>query len=358
MARPTRLNILLYTRADAEVNSGGDLVEARRLCAGLIAAGHHAVVAGPDTNHGSDWDVVHLFNIDRAAELAVFLKRHDFFPGARVVLAPVFSLPSVGQKEPVARTLRPITNLVFGSLRPSRFWLPGLAVTALRSRVDALHFHTAAEQREFNRSYPGFAGPSAIIPPPVDEPPFDSNHPLELPFDGPYLAAVGRIEPLKNQLWMIASGIAHDLPIVFVGPLNPKRPVYSRRFVRLVKHTGEIHWLGRLDPPQVRQVLQRAIAHILPSRRENFGLATLEALDAGCEAIVPSHHFVNDELGDALHSFDLNDVTSLEAVVGEVVSGSTRAGSFSRERYAIPAVTEAVVRLYGDGQGIGTESAT
>ncbi len=351
MPGPTTSRVLLYTRADAEVNSGGDLVEARRLCAGLIAAGHHAVVAGPDTNHGSDWDVVHLFNIDRAAELAVFLERHDFFPGARIVLAPVFSLPSAPQTELVARILRPITNLVFGSQRPSRFWLPGLAVAALRRRVEALHFHTASEQREFNRAYPGFAGPSAIIPPPVDEPPRKSSHTLELPFDGPYLAAVGRIEPLKHQLWLIASGIAHTLPVLFVGPLNPKRPVYSRRFVRLVKHTGEMYWLGRLDQLHVRQVLERATAHILPSHRENFGLATLEALDAGCEAIVPSHHFINDELGDALHTFDLNDVTSLEAVIADIAAGSLRAGTFSRERYAIGAVTEAVLRLYGGGQG-------
>ncbi len=346
MVRPLPLKVLLYTRADAEYNAGGDLVEARRLCAGLVAAGHEAVVGEAGTHHGTGWDVVHLFNIDRAAELAVFLKRHNWFEGAYVVLAPVFSTSSGRISEPLARFLRPVANLAYRSARPGRYWIPGLGLAHLRRRVDALHFHTAVEEEAFNLEYRGFSGPSAIIPPPVDDSESDALQPLELPVKGPFVAAVGRVEPLKNQLWLITSGVARTVPIVFVGPINPKRPLYGRRFVRLIRRTEGCFWLGRLDQSGVRQVLERATAQVLPSRRENFGLATLEALDTGCEAIVPEHHFIVDELGNALHTFNLGHAESLEAAVSEIVAGDQRASSFSRDRYTITAVTAAVLRLY------------
>jgi glycosyltransferase involved in cell wall biosynthesis len=340
------LKVLLYTRADAASNPGGDAVEARRVCGGLSAAGHRAVVADPRSDHGPDWDVVHLFNIDRAAELAVFLARHRSFPAAKVVLAPVWSAPAVGPEGAPARALRPVLNLLRNPPHRGRYLIPGTAVRALRDRVDALHLHTASEGAGFCYAYPGFADRCAIVPPPLAPPPGEPDRAASLPVDGPFIAMVGRLEPLKNQLWLVRSGLDRILPIVFVGGRNPKRPVYGRRFISAVDRNNGCHWLGQCDGTAVRALLGRAACHVLPSHRENFGLATLEALAAGCEAVVPSHHHITTALGDALHTFEPGDAAGLRAAIEAVLAGERRAHRFDRDRFTVEAVTDALLELY------------
>jgi glycosyltransferase involved in cell wall biosynthesis len=96
----------------------------------------------------------------------------------------------------------------------------------------------------------------------------------------------------------------------------------------------------------VRSLLERASVHVLPSHRESFGLSTLEALAAGCEAVVPSHHHIVDALGDALHVYEHDDTAALTAVVGRVLAGDRRAHLFAHDRYTIEAVTGRLLELY------------
>lgn len=341
-----RLRVVLFARADAASNPGGDVVEAAALCAGLVAAGHEAELVLDGRGCVGRWDVVHLLNIDRAAELAAFLDGHGGFPGARVVLAPVFN-GTTDVASGLGAELRTIANLVRGSLRPSRAWIPGRAAAGLAARVDGLHFHTEVERRAFGEAVPGFECPSVVVPPPIWWP--DSVRPTGAPPREPGFAAViGRIEPLKNQLWLLESGITRVIPVVFLGAGNPKRPWYLARFERALARDPAASWRGRVDRGEVRETLAAARLHILASRRENYGLATVEALSLGCEALVPHHHQITAELGDALHVFDLAQPATLHAAVQAVRAGSRRAPAFNGERHTVGAVTAAILGLYDE----------
>ena len=130
------LSVLMYARADARDNPGGDVVEAECLCKALNDAGHRAKLSiGPEAP--GPWDIVHLFNIDRAPELAEWLDRHAGFADTRVVLAPVVAC-GPQTPSPAARALRAAANLIRRLQRPSLNWIPGHGLKAL-IRLSLIH---------------------------------------------------------------------------------------------------------------------------------------------------------------------------------------------------------------------------
>jgi glycosyltransferase involved in cell wall biosynthesis len=332
----------MYARADVWSNPGGDTVEAETLCDALRESGHEAVLTDEKAGPGP-WHIVHLINVDRAPELAEFLDRHRGFPDSHVVFAPVFSRPDLPSAT-MSRNLRASANLIRTSPRPSRNWIPGRGLQSLAGRVEALHFHTRAEGAAFRLAHPGFAGIELVQPPPLVWP--DTEIEAPRPFEGLFVAVVARVEPLKNQLWLLESGLSERLPVVFVGAANPKRPGYVSRFENAVSGNTNVAWLGGVDRRGVRSLLEQAALHILASSRENFGLATVEALSVGCEALVPAHHMVASEYGPALHTFDGTDPDSLLDTVHDALHGPRRSHRFDPARLDPGLAAEKLVDLY------------
>jgi glycosyltransferase involved in cell wall biosynthesis len=171
---------------------------------------------------------------------------------------------------------------------------------------------------------------------------------LDSTVNQPYLAVIGRIEPLKNQIGLIRSGIDGLVRVVFAGAPNPERRLYAARFRRLTRARSRLTRLGQLDRAGAA-VLANAVAHLLPSHRENFGLVTLEALSAGCEAIIPAHHLAATELAGAVHTYAPNDPESLLSVVRQIQAGKRLAQRFVADRHTISAVCDQLLKLYADG---------
>jgi hypothetical protein len=92
--------------------------------------------------------------------------------------------------------------------------------------------------------------------------------------------------------------------------------------------------------------MENAVVHLLASRRENFGLTTLEALSVGCEAIVPRHHLAASILGEWVHSFDPDRSDSLATTIRRLLARETRPPSFPRRRFAPAAVVGELLRFY------------
>jgi glycosyltransferase involved in cell wall biosynthesis len=107
------------------------------------------------------------------------------------------------------------------------------------------------------------------------------------------LLVLGRIDPIKNQEWLIAEAaeLARRHPeavLVFVGASTNRE--YSNaiesRIVRDGLH-GRVLMAGCLPfgDPRLIGLLQEARAVILPSRSETFGLVIVEAWAAGTPVI-------------------------------------------------------------------------
>lgn len=104
----------------------------------------------------------------------------------------------------------------------------------------------------------------------------------------PFVLTVGRIEPRKNTLGLVAAARRLGLPLVHVGEAVPAFRAYERECRRAGE--GVVCWLGRLehDDPLLGSAYAAARVFALPSWFETPGLAALEAALAGCAvAITP-----------------------------------------------------------------------
>lgn len=111
--------------------------------------------------------------------------------------------------------------------------------------------------------------------------------------DRDVLLMPGRIDPVKNQSWLVdqAAGLARRHPralLVFAGAVTDR--VYGDALQARIKRDGLEHHVlltGQLPPgdPRFIGLLQEARAVLLPSVSETFGLVILEAWAAGTPAI-------------------------------------------------------------------------
>ncbi|MGH7997768.1 MAG: glycosyltransferase family 4 protein, partial [Opitutaceae bacterium] len=103
----------------------------------------------------------------------------------------------------------------------------------------------------------------------------------------------GRIDPVKNQMWVLEQAAAlrsrhPDVLILMVGACTDRG--YERRLkerLAALGLSGHVLMAGRLPPADLRLVglLQEARAVLLPSVSETFGLVILEAWAAGTPTI-------------------------------------------------------------------------
>lgn len=100
----------------------------------------------------------------------------------------------------------------------------------------------------------------------------------------PYILSVGRLAPYKGQdlLLMAFAKAKARLPgvrLALCGPDLQKGEL--KRFAARLGVARDVAFLGRRRPSEVRALLRGCEFFVLPSRRETFSLATLEAMASG-----------------------------------------------------------------------------
>jgi glycosyltransferase involved in cell wall biosynthesis len=190
-----------------------------------------------------------------------------------------------------------------------------------------------------------------------------ASEPAALPTGRPYFLFVGRLVRLKGAQMLIEAfrrfGEA-DLLIAGDGDYEPE-------LRRLAKGMGQVHFLGRVKPDDLRPLYHHAIALLVPALvYETFGFITLEALgqrtpviarDLGAVAelvrdtgggvtyrsedelleamrLLQANRALRDELGTigydtyiARYSEELHVKTYLEAIDEAALRRSARAGA-------------------------------
>lgn len=135
-----------------------------------------------------------------------------------------------------------------------------------------------------------FAGPAARIvvladpaPPPASAPDFASCDPALLAF-------VGRMVPIKNFELVVSALAMLNRPVELsvLGTIEDER-YWSRCLSRLERAAVPVRLtvMGHRDAAEVRAVLRRSVALVLPTRGENFGHAIAEAMAEGCPPLIP-----------------------------------------------------------------------
>ncbi len=178
-----------------------------------------------------------------------------------------------------------------------------------------------------------------IIPPGIDLSEWSTPERDLLPDGLPpeFFVYHGRLAPNKGLPTLVAalSQLAPGLrrPVVFLGPDWGMRAELERQAERLGV-SALLVFPGWQEPPQVRAVLRRATALVLPSEWEAFGLVLLMGMAAGTPLVASSVGGVPEVLdhGRAGRLVPFGEPAALATALAEVVED--REGTRDRVRYA------------------------
>lgn len=137
------------------------------------------------------------------------------------------------------------------------------------------------------------------------------------PVSGPYFLFVGNIEPKKGLMTLLSAYLQKDwgAKLVLAGRIGWK---CSDLLAIIRRFPQRIVWLGRVADEQLPALYRNALALIMPSIVEGFGLPVLEAMAAGTPVIHSNIPALCEAAGGAGLGFDVGDAASLAAAMKKV----------------------------------------
>jgi glycosyltransferase involved in cell wall biosynthesis len=143
----------------------------------------------------------------------------------------------------------------------------------------------------------------------------------------PYLLFVGNIEPKKDVGTLLdayaASTVAASVDLVVAGRAAWKCGAVVRRLSHW-SGPGRVHWLGRVEAEELPGLMQHALALVMPSVEEGFGLPVLEAMAAGTPVIHSDQPALCEAADGAGMAFTRQDPRELATFLTEVASDAVR----------------------------------
>jgi glycosyltransferase involved in cell wall biosynthesis len=280
----------------------------------------------------NDYDVVHLFHLDRLWEhLTAWRRLHT--ARVPVVLSTIYWPTDEFDREGRAglqgllarrcgsqayQTMRLVQRCVLHSLqnRTLRAWNRRLlsfsdAARYLLESVNVILPNSSAELREIEQRF-GVWRPAVVVPnaadvdtfaPSADAPPRERNGVL----------CVGRIEPRKNQLALIEALRGTDIPLTLVG--QPGR--FSAGYARRCHHAAgkRVRFVSQRSARELRALYHAARVHACVSWYETPGLASLEAALSGCNLVVTPGGCTREYFGNQVFYARPDDPDSIWAAV-------------------------------------------
>lgn len=142
---------------------------------------------------------------------------------------------------------------------------------------------------------------------------------------GPFVVAVGTIEPRKNlgtllRAWREVAGELDGWRLVLAGPKGwgPELP-----------ETPGVIPIGWVGDETLPGLLAAASVFVYPSTYEGFGLPPLEAMAAGTPAVVGRYSAAPEVLGDAAWLVDPHDADGFAAALRTLATDEATRASYS-----------------------------
>jgi glycosyltransferase involved in cell wall biosynthesis len=194
-----------------------------------------------------------------------------------------------------------------------RAWHRAARVDRLVGRAAAVVCDTHAVAAEVRAQWPGAGDRVHVVVPGVDRAPATSAAALPPGVPDRFVLFVGALEPRKAPD-VLAAAFAQarrdglDAALVVAG---------TGRMHAALSGPG-IHRLGAVDDAALHALYARALALVMPSRLEGFGLPPLEAALHGTPSIVSDLPVFAETLGDGALRVPVGDVDALAGALRAV----------------------------------------
>lgn len=336
------MRILLWTRSDCFTAKGGDMVQVENTLLELKKLGVKVDVSDKTKVDLDKYDIIHLFQLDWTPETFLHAKMVKK-AGKKLVVSPIHHNIDEVKKfdDEYAFGLRRLSRILFtdqfhrdtfkniyrsvldkNKVLPTLYSLFAGLKRMNRKTLEMADYvltQTELEAKDLEKLYKVKFN-WEIIPNGVSDSflnPTDVKN--LLPFED-YIVSVGRIEPRKNNLNLIASvkelrkDLGEDLRLVFVGKKSNKHKEYTDLFEMELKANSWITYLDYLNYMQMPSIYKYAKVCASTSWFETTGLTLLEALFMGTNAVSTSPR-AKELLGDLCSYCEPNDIKSIKLAI-------------------------------------------
>jgi glycosyltransferase involved in cell wall biosynthesis len=339
------LRIAYPMRVDALDKPGGDALVIQKYIAG--GAGTSPAFSGElIVNLNADlssFDIIHLTNIDRPAEL------YHYFRRAREMRKPIILSPihhSYAEIERFEREARAGTVGLFSGLfsfsaleilrclvRSAKY--PDLLLPLLRlilqgtrkaqnivlAESDGMLVTTEKEREDIARDI-GPADPVKVVCLRNGVDVFRSTPDIgQTAVRDLDVCVVARIEARKNQNAVLRALNNLGRAGVFVGPENPNHESYCAEFKRMIGRSRSEH-VGGLSHAETLAIMKRAKVHVSASWFEVSSMVDIDAFNAGCRVVASVCGGTRELLGAGARYIDPGSPAELEAAIAAALEDS------------------------------------
>jgi len=320
-----KMKILLWTRSDCFKAKGGDMVQVENTYLELKNLGFDVTISDRNNLNISEFDIIHLFQLDWTPETYLHAKKaHQL--NKKIVVSPihhnvsevkkfdneyVFGLRRLSKILFVDQFQRDTFKNIYRSILDINKALPTLysiilGLKHMNQKVlewsDYVLVQTKLEAYDLKETY-GVDFKWEVIPNGVSDL-YTQKNKLVNPFGfEDYIVCVGRIEPRKNNLNIIAAvkelrkETNKDIKVVFVGKKSTKHKEYTSLFDLEVAKNDWIVFKDYVSYSSMPSIYKFAKVCVSASWFETTGLTLLEALFMGTNAVSTSPR-AKEILGD------------------------------------------------------------
>lgn len=311
------MKVLLWTRLDCFKAKGGDMVQVENTYLELKKLGVDVTISDKNNVNLQDFDIVHLFQLDWTPETYLHAKKAHKL-GKKIILSPIHHSVEEVKKfdDEYAFGLRRLSKLLFvdqfqrdtfkniyRSLIDHNKAIPTLysvllGLKKMNQKVldwsDYVLTQTKIEAHDLEKTY-NLKFNWEIIPNGVSDLFLKKDlSPNVFPFDD-YIICVGRIEPRKNNLAIVAAvqklrkELNKDIKLVFVGRKSNKHAEYIKMFDLELKNSPWVVYKNYLSYSNMPSIYKFAKVCVSASWFETTGLTLLEALFMNTNAVSSSN---------------------------------------------------------------------
>ncbi len=243
--------------------------------------------------------------------------------------------------------IRPLGTLNRYGVTQRRPWLKRASLAllegpALRAAA-AVHFTSLDEQREaeaLRLPLRGVVIALGVEPgPPADSAPVRARYPALA--DAPYLLYLSRLDPKKN-LEGLFEAFSHLPPqwsavrLLVAGTGDPGYVGALRERAARLGLEDRVVWAGHVEGELKASALAGALAFVLPSFSENFGIAAAEALMAGLPCVLGAGVAISADVAEAGAGLVVApEPASIEAALAAVLADPERRDRMADEAKAL-----------------------
>lgn len=288
------MKVLLCVRGDYYRNFAADSLQAIKLYKYFKSIGVEADINTGDICDFSEYDIIHLFDLNNAGEAYKYYKIASSYKKPIVItpnywsMTKYYEFSSKKDELSVWKGCRPYRNEILKRAKKI------LVSSEIEKRVIKRDFNI---KRNLEVVYSGVAVESKDVPLYNFKDRYDLNN---------YVLCVGKICEIKNQLALAELCNKLNIDFVMIGSITDKK------YFKKCMEYENVKYFGFVDSYNLYNAYKFATIYVAPGFRELPGISTLEAAATGCRIIASSEGCVKEYLGEDAIYFNPYDLGSLE----------------------------------------------